>query len=42
LIFLIWSAVILFFGYSAILQNKMVASFVFIFFWVGYFIALIL
>ncbi|KUO62271.1 hypothetical protein APF79_07085 [bacterium BRH_c32] len=42
LIFLIWSMVILFFGYSTILKNKAVTSFVVIFFWVSYFIALIL
>lgn len=42
LIFLIWSIVILLFGYSIILKNKAVTSFIVIFFWVCYFIALIL
>ncbi|MCK9279678.1 MAG: hypothetical protein M0P71_03570 [Melioribacteraceae bacterium] len=42
LIFIIWSIVILFFGYSTILKNKTVASLVVAFFWICYFIALIL
>ncbi|MFA7288816.1 MAG: hypothetical protein WC055_08035 [Melioribacteraceae bacterium] len=42
LIFLVWSILVFFFGYSTILKNKAVASIVVAFFWLCYFISLTL